>query len=386
MLEDNAPVIVAAKRTPIGRRDGVLSGVHPHELLATAQVAALESAGVPAAELDLIITGCVTKVGEQAYNIARLAALASGFPVDVPGMTLDAQCGSSQQAVNVAAAMIASGTAEAVLASGVESMSRVPLGADRANGPGDALSAGYRERFEDLTVGESAERIADAWGISRADCDAWAARSQRLAAAARDRGDFANEIVPVRVGDTVVSHDEGIRESSPEVLATLRSPFRPDGALTAASSSQISDGAAAVLVMSAGRAKRAGITPLARIAAQDIVGVDPILRLTGPIPVTANILDKTQLKIDDIDHFEVNEAFASVIHAWLRETGAQEHRVNPLGGAIALGHPVGATGARLITTAVHRMHRVGHANALVAMCCGGGLGTGTLLQRPSNVA
>lgn len=375
-------VIVAARRSPVGRRNGALSSVHPHDLLGAVQSAVLAQVDLDPAQVDLIISGCVTKVGEQAYNIARLAALASGLPDSVPGITLDAQCGSSQQAVNLAASMVAAGTADIVLASGVEAMSRVPLGTDRQNGPGRALSESYLARYEDLTVGESAERIADKWRITRADCDAWAARSQRLAGAARDAGVFTAEIVPLQVNGATVDQDEGIRDSPVAALAKLRTAFREDGALTAASSSQISDGAAAVLVMSERRAEQLGLEPMVRVIGQSIVGVDPILRLTGPIPVTEQLLGRAGLSIQDIDHFEVNEAFASVVHAWLRATGAPDDRVNPLGGAIALGHPVGATGARLITTAAHRMVAQGHDRAIVAMCCGGGLGTGTLLARP----
>jgi len=379
MKLDRTPVIVAAKRTPIGKRNGVLSGIHPHQLLAHAQNAVLGATGLNGQDLDLVITGCVTKVGEQGYNIARMAALASGLPSEVPGITLDAQCGSSQQGVNIAAAMIKTGASEVILASGVESMSRVPLGSDRELGPGDAFSPGYRDRYELLSVGESAERIADKWAISRSDCDAWAARSQQLAAAAAERGDFAAELEPVATEEATVSRDEGIRESTIEKLASLKPSFRPDGTLTAASSSQISDGAAAVLVMARGRARSLGLPILAVVDAQVIVGVDPILRLTGPIPVTQQILDLTGRKIDDIGFFEVNEAFASVVLAWLRDSGAPPDRTNVNGGAIALGHPVGATGARLITSAVHELARRGAESALVAMCCGGGLGTGTLL-------
>lgn len=377
----NDAVIVSARRTPIGRRNGALSSVHPHDLLGVAQTAAIQDAGVAGSDIDLIITGCVTKAGEQAYNIARLAALASGIPVEVPGITLDAQCGSSQQGVNMAAAMIQSGAAETILVSGVESMSRVPLGTDRTQGPGDALSDSYRARFEDLTVGESAERIADKWKISRDECDAWSARSHRLAGQARDLGWFNDEIAPVMVDGHPVTQDEGIRESTMEVLSGLKPAFRQNGVLSAGSSSQISDGAAAVVVMSADRARQVGAKVLATIEAHSIVGVDPILRLTGPIPVTQKLVTDRGMRISDVDHFEVNEAFASVVLAWLRETDAEESRVNPSGGAIALGHPVGSTGARLITTAVHALHRAGTETALVAMCCGGGLGTGTFLRR-----
>jgi acetyl-CoA acetyltransferase family protein len=374
-------MIVAARRTPFGRRGGALSSEHPHTLLAAAQRAALDAAGLDAAELDLVVTGCVTQVGEQAYNIGRLAALAAGYPVEVPGMTIDAQCGSSQQAVNIAAALVETGTADVVLASGVESMSRVPLGHARSSGPGDALSDAYRDRFEDISPGESAERIADLWGSTRGQCDAWALRSQSLAARARDEGRLTAEIAPIVTEDGAVDTDEGIRATSAEKLADLEPTFREDGCHTAASSSQLSDGAAAVLVMSDAAATRRGLEPMARIAGQAIVGVDPVLRLTGPIPVTRRLLDGMRMTADDIDLYEVNEAFASVVLAWLAESEADPERVNVNGGAIALGHPVGATGARLITTAAHELVRRGSSSALVAMCCGTGLGTGTVLVR-----
>jgi len=381
-VADRTPVIVAARRTPMGRRRGALSGVHPQELLATAHQAALDSAQLDGSELSLILTGCVTKIGEQAYNVGRLAALGGGIPKEVPAVTLDAQCGSSQQAVNMAASAIMSGAADIVLASGVESMSRIPLGSDRELGPGDALTQSYRRRYEVVSAGESAERIAELWQVTRAECDEFGWRSHQRAAGAQRNGAFDAEIVPVvRQDGTKIDQDEGVRDNELAALGKLKPAFREDGFHTAATSSPISDGAAAVVIMTLGEARARGLEPLARIAAQSIVGVDPTIRLTGPIPATAQLLERSGLSVTDFDLFEVNEAFASVVLAWMREYGPDPVRVNRNGGAIALGHPVGATGARLITTAVHDLIRSNERRALVAMCCGGGLGTGTVLVR-----
>jgi acetyl-CoA acetyltransferase family protein len=371
-------MIVAARRTPIGRRNGSLSTVHPHELLAAANAAVLADSGLAGGDLDMIVCGCVTQVGDQAYNIGRMAALSAGLPVEVPAMTLDSQCGSSQQAVNVAAALVHSGAAEVVLACGVESMSRVPLGSAQLEQFGSPYSASYLDRYELVTQGESAERIADRWQLTRADCDAWAERSQRLAAQATAAGRFSDEITPVPVGNSLVTSDEGIRESTAESLAALAPAFRPAGRHTAGNSSQISDGAAAVVVMARARARTSGAIPIARIAGEAFVGVDPVLKLTGAIPATATLLARG-ITPADIGLFEVSEAFASVALAWLAETHADADRVNVNGGAIALGHPVGASGARMIVTAAHEMRRRDAEAAVIAMCCGGGLGTGTLL-------
>lgn len=379
---DRTPVIVAARRTPIGRRRGALSGVHPEDLLATAHRAALDSAGIDGAEVDLVLTGCVTAIGEQAYNIGRNAVLGGGMPEEVPAVTLNAQCGSSQQALNLAASSILSGAAEVVLASGVESMSRVPLGSDRELGSGDPLAESYRHRYEVTSAGESAERIADLWNVTRAECDEFGWRSHQRVLAAQADGRFNAELVPVVLADgTTVDRDEGVRSSDLAALHALRPAFRDNGIHTAGTSSQISDGAAAVVVMAASEAEARGLEPLARIEAQSIIGVDPTIRLTGPIPVTAQLLRQTGLTLDEIDLFEVNEAFASVVLAWMREYGVGPERVNRNGGAIALGHPVGATGARLITTAVHDLARMEGRRALVTMCTGGGMGTGTVLVR-----
>jgi acetyl-CoA acetyltransferase family protein len=308
-----------------------------------------------------------------------MATLAGGLPVTLPAMTIDSQCGSSQQAVNVAAGLIRSGAAEVVLASGVEAMTRIPLGSAQDGGFGTPYSAGYVEGYEVIAQGESAERIADAWAISREQCDEWAVRSQRLAARATEAGRFAAEIVPLRIESETITRDEGIRDSSAESLAALRPVFRPDGRHTAGNSSQISDGAAAVLVMSRARAEREQLPVIARIAGQAFVGVDPVIKLTGAIPATEQILTRGGLGVHDVDLYEVSEAFAAVVLAWLAEIGADPQRVNVNGGAIALGHPVGASGARMITTAARELARGTGELALVAMCCGGGLGTATLL-------
>ena len=379
---DRTPVIVSAKRTPIGRRQGALSGVHPQELLHHAHFAALTAAALDGSEIDVVYTGCVSKVGEQSYNIGRLAVLGGGLPKEIPAVTFDAQCGSSQHAVNLAASAVMSGAADIVLASGVESMSRVPLGSDREVGFGDPLTAEYRKRYEVVTAGESAERIAELWHVTRAECDQFGWESHQKSLLAQRTGAFDAEIVPVPLEDgRVVTADEGVRSSELAELGRLQPAFREEGFHTAATSSQISDGAAAVVVMTRQEADRRGLTTLARIEGQTIVGVDPTLRLTGPIPATAQLLKRTGLALDDVDLFEVNEAFAGVVLAWMREYHVDPLRVNPNGGAISLGHPVGATGARLITTAVHDLVRTERSRALVVMCTGGGLGTGTVLVR-----
>jgi acetyl-CoA acetyltransferase family protein len=372
-------LIASAVRTPIGRRGGSLSGVHAGVLLGEAIAKALRRSGVPPEAVDQVLAGCVTQVGDQAYNIARMAWLTAGLPDSVPGTTLDAQCGSSHQAVSLSCALIESGAADVVVAAGVEVMSRHPLGSNVQAAVGDPLGAGYREHYEVINQGESAERIADKWGIDRRGCDEWAARSQRLAGRAVAEGRFRQEIVAIAVGDDIVIRDEGIRDSTVDQLATLRPAFRENGRHTAGNSSQISDGAATVVVMSRERATLAGLRPLAHIAGQAFVGVDPAIKLTGPIPATAKLLGQADLAVRDIGSFEVSEAFAAVVLAWLAETGADPERVNTNGGAIALGHPVGASGARMITTAAHELARSATEFSVVTMCCGGGLGTATLL-------
>ena len=385
-------VIVEAVRSPIGRRGGGLSSLHPADLLGTVQRAVVERAGLDPALVDQVIGGCVTAVGEQSFNIARTAWLAAGLPLGVASTTVDSQCGSGQQATNLAAGLIASGAIDVAVACGVESMSRVPLGANTAAGPGRAIPKSYFGQYEFTSQFEGAERIADKWGISRGDTDEFGLRSQERAGRAWAEGRFDREVVPVDAPDLgedgkpsgtvhTVARDEGLRETSLEKLASLKAVAREDGVHTAGNSSQISDGAAAILLMAADRAAALGLRPRARIVSQCLVGVDPVLMLTGPIDATRKLLDRTGLGIADIDTFEINEAFASVVLAWQKELGADPDRTNPNGGAIALGHPLGSTGTRLLTSALHELERIDGTRAVVSMCCGGGLGTGTLIER-----
>ncbi|MEA3077829.1 MAG: acetyl-CoA C-acetyltransferase [Actinomycetota bacterium] len=386
-------VIVEAVRSPIGRRGGGLSTLHPADLLGQVQKALVERAGIDPAAVDQIIGGCVTAVGEQSFNIARTAWLSAGLPLTVAATTVDAQCGSSQQATNLASGLIASGAVDVAIACGVESMSRIPLGANTKNGPGRAIPKSYFGQYEFTSQFEGAERIAEKWGITRADTDAFGLQSQQRAARAWAEGRYEREVTPITApvvdeegkptGETyVVARDEGLRETSLEKLATLKPVAREDGVHTAGTSSQISDGAAAVLLMSASKAAALGLKPRARIVSQCLVGVDPVLMLTGPIDATQRLFDRTGMTFADIDTVEINEAFASVVLAWQRELGIDSlDKVNPNGGAIALGHPVGCTGARLVTTALHELERIDATNALVTMCCGGGLGTGTIIER-----
>ncbi len=386
-------VIVEAVRSPIGRRGGGLSTLHPADLLAQVQKALIERSGIDPATVDQIVGGCVTAVGEQSFNIARTAWLAAGLPLTVAATTVDAQCGSSQQATNMASGLIASGVIDIAIACGVESMSRIPLGSNTSNGPGRAIPKSYYANYEMTSQFEGAERIADKWGITRQDTDAFGFQSQQRAAQAWAEGRFEREVQPITApvldddgkptGETyIVAKDEGLRETSLEKLASLKPVARENGVHTAGTSSQISDGAAAVLLMSAEKAASLGLKARARIAAQCLVGVDPVLMLTGPIDATQKVFDKSGMTYADIDTVEINEAFASVALAWQRELGIDDlDKVNPNGGAIALGHPVGCTGARLITTALHELERIDGTNALITMCCGGGLGTGTIIQR-----
>jgi acetyl-CoA C-acetyltransferase len=334
----------------------------------------------------------VTAVGEQSFNIARTAWLTAGLPLTVPATTVDSQCGSSQQATNLAAGLIASGAVDVALACGVESMSRIPLGSNTQAGPGRAIPKSYFGRYEFTSQFEGAERIAEKWGITRADTDALGLVSQQRAGRAWQEARFEREVVPIDAPDLGedgkptgtthhVARDEGLRETSLEKLGALKPVAREDGVHTAGTSSQISDGAAAVLLMSADKARALGLRPRARIAHQCLVGVDPVLMLTGPIDATHRILERAGMTMADIDEVEINEAFASVVLAWERELRPDMETVNPNGGAIALGHPVGCTGARLVTTAVHELERTDATTALVTMCCGGGLGTGTLIER-----
>jgi acetyl-CoA C-acetyltransferase len=387
-------VIVDAVRTPVGRRNGGLATVHPADLLAGVYGALMARTGIDPASVGQVVTGCVDQVGEQSFNVGRTAWLSAGLPLSVATTTVDAQCGSSQQATNLAAALIASGTVDVAVASGVESMSRIPIGSNgkKELGLGRAIPKSYFKVLEFTSQFEGAERIAEKWGITRDDTDAFALRSQTLAAEAWAEDRFATQIVPVDApvlddegaptdATRTVTRDEGLRVTTAEGLAALKPVGRPDGVHTAGSSSQISDGAAAVLMMSASRADALGLTPRARIAATALVGVDPVLMLTGPIDATNHLLARSGLGIGDIDCFEVNEAFASVVLAWQSEVGADPDAVNVNGGAIALGHPLGATGAVLMTKALNELERRNGRRAMVSMCCGGGLGTGTLIER-----
>jgi acetyl-CoA C-acetyltransferase len=392
MAANSDVVIVEAVRTPLGKRNGGLATVHPAELLAAVSRAAVERSGIDPAEVGQVLAGCVSQVGEQTFDIARTAWLTAGFPIEVAGTTVDAQCGSSQQGTNLGAALIAAGVVDVVLAGGVESMSRVPLGAAVSNGPGRPLPKPYFERFEYTTQFEGAQRIAEKWGITREDCDRFGLRSQQLAHVAWSEGRFEREVYPIDAPDVGedgkptgtthhVERDEGLRETSLEALAALKPVGGEDGVHTAGSSSQITDGAAAVLLMSATRADELGLRPRARIVDQCLVGVDPVLMLTGPIDATRRLFDRTGLAMGDLDTIEINEAFASVVLAWALEVQPDMSIVNPNGGAIALGHPVGATGARLVTTALHELERTDGRYGLITMCCGGGLGTGTIIER-----
>jgi acetyl-CoA acyltransferase len=375
-------VIVQAVRTPVGKRDGGLSGVHPADLSAHILMALAERSGIDPALVDDVIWGCVGQVGEQAADIARSAVLGAGWPQTVPGVTVDRQCGSSQQAVSFAAASVLAGHYDLVVAGGVESMSRVPMGMSAAGKW--PFGERFRARYGDAAPnqGLGAEMIADRWGFSRAQLDEFSLASHAKAAAAQDEGRFAAEIAAVTTPDGIkVESDEGIRRGGTmEKLAQLKPAFRPDGRITAGNSSQISDGAAAVLITTSEKAAELGLTPLVRVHTAVVTGDDPIIMLTGPIPATAKALARSGLSIDDIGVFEVNEAFASVPLAWLAETGADPARLNPNGGAIALGHPLGGSGARLMTTLVHHMRANGIRYGLQTMCEGGGQANATILE------
>jgi acetyl-CoA C-acetyltransferase len=376
-LSDNDVVIVEAVRSPLGRRNGGLAEVHPADLLAHVQRTAIDRAGIDPRTIGQVVGGCVSQVGEQTFNIARTAWLSAGLPLEVAATTVDSQCGSSQQATNLATTLVRAGVVDAALACGVESMSRVPLGAAIRGDFGRPTPQTYFDRYEVTSQFEGAERIADKWGVTRSDCDAFGLESQSRAQRAWAEGRFEREVAPI----AGVTRDEGLRETSLEALAKLKAVGRENGVHTAGSSSQITDGAAAVVLTTAARARELGLRPRARVVDQCLVGVDPVLMLTGPIDATRRMIDRTGLEIDQFDVIEINEAFASVVLAWERELKPDMAKVNPNGGAIALGHPVGATGARLVTTALHELERVDGQYALVTMCCGGGLGTGTVLER-----
>ena len=388
----NEVVIVEAVRSPVGKRNGGLSTMHPADLLGAVQSELISRAGIDPAEVGQVVGGCVSQVGEQTFNIARTAWLSAGLPLTVAATTVDAQCGSSQQATNLATAMVGSGVVDVAVACGVEIMSRVPIGSAMRTDFGRPTPDSYFGQYEMTSQFEGAERIAEKWGVTRADTDEFGLLSQQRAAQAWEEGRFDTQIVPIEAPDAgedgtptggthLVQRDEGMRETTLEKLATLKPVAREDGVHTAGSSSQISDGAGAVLLMTREKAEALGLRPRARIVDTCNVGVDPVLMLTGPIDASKHLFARTGLSMSDMDVSEINEAFASVVLAWAREMGADLDKVNPNGGAIALGHPLGGTGAILLTKALHELERTDGEHALVSMCCGGGLGTGTIIQR-----
>jgi len=380
-------VIVEAVRTPMGKRNGLLQGYHPVELGAIVLRELLVRTGLTAQRIEQVIMGCVGQVGEQGANVARNVVLQAGFPVDVPGMTIDFQCGSSEQAVHLAASLIQSEVADIIIAGGVENMSRVPMGSHFLNGPGTPFTPQIMERYNIIAQGLSAEVIAERWNISRRELDEIGFRSHTLAAKATEAGWFEREIIPLPVTledgrQVTLDRDEGIRyHPSLEKMAALRPAFKEGGVVTAGNSSQISDGAAALLVMGRDTAQALGLRPRVRIVAQYVVGVDPHTMLTGPIPATREVLKRAGLTLEQMDLIEVNEAFASVVAAWQRELQPDMTKVNVQGGAIATGHPLGATGAKLMVTLIHALERTGGRYGLQTMCCGGGLGIATILER-----
>ncbi|SDF98145.1 acetyl-CoA acyltransferase [Blastococcus aurantiacus] len=378
-------VICAAVRTPVGKRGGGLSGVHPVDLSAHVLTSLVERTGIDPAVIEDVIWGCVSQVGEQTFNIARNAVLAAGWPEAVPGTTVDRQCGSSQQSVAFAAATVISGQADVVVAGGVESMSRVPMGSasNPATGAGRPMGPKFAERYNGVQInqGVGAEMIAERWGFSRTQLDEFALSSHEKAAKAQADGAFEEEIAPYEAPEGLVSADEGIRPGGTvEKLASLKTPFKENGVISAGNASQISDGSAALLVTTSEKARELGLTPLVRIHTTVMAGDDPVIMLTAPIPATKKLLDRSGLSIDDIGVYEVNEAFAPVPMAWLAETGADPDKLNPHGGAIALGHPLGGSGARLMTTLIHRMRNTGSRYGLQTMCEGGGMANATILE------
>ncbi|WP_424639488.1 acetyl-CoA C-acyltransferase [Embleya sp. AB8] len=389
-------VVVDAVRSAIGKRNGGLAHIHANELLGDVLLGLLRRHDLTGAEVDHVVGGCVGQLGMQAANVTRNAWLTAGLPSEVPAATVNAQCGSSQEAQLIAHARIASGLADVVIACGVEVMSRIPLGSNMPPGGahGNPRGGRYAEVYEPTVQFEGADRIAERWDLTRDELDRWAKRSQDRAARAWAEDRFGDQVVPVEapvvddagtvVGSRTITRDEGMRATTLEGLAGLR-PNQPDrvpaSVHTPGNSSQISDGASAVLLMSRERADRLGLRPRARVVDSVLVGSDPVLMLTGPIPATAKILDRTGLTLADIDVVEINEAFASVVLAWAKEYDADPDRVNVNGGAIALGHPLGATGTVLITKALHELERSGGRYALITMCCGGGLGTASVIER-----
>ncbi|HVE74612.1 MAG TPA: acetyl-CoA C-acyltransferase [Mycobacteriales bacterium] len=373
-------VIVEAVRSPVGKRNGGLAGVHPADLSAHVLTAIVERTGLDPALVDDVIWGCVSQVGEQTFDIARTAVLSAGWPESVPGTTVDRQCGSSQQAVHFAAAGLIAGHYDVVVAGGVEVMSRVPMGSTfTANPLGALYTARYGADFPNQGIG--AEEIAERYGLSRTQLDEFALGSHEKAAAAIDGGHFAAQVVPVQTPDGVVEVDEGVRRGgTTQSLAALKPAFREDGRITAANSSQISDGSAALLMMTGEKAAALGLAPIARVHTAVLAAVEPMPMLHAPMPATRKALDKSGLRLEEIGAFEVNEAFACVPLAWLAELGVSEKVLNPLGGAIALGHPLGGSGARLMTTLVHHMRDQGLRYGLQTMCEGGGQANATILE------
>jgi acetyl-CoA acyltransferase len=385
-------VIVEAVRSPMGKRGGKLSQTHPVDLLAEVLRATFERTGIDPSQVEDNITGCVSQTGEQGLNVGRNAWLAAGLPEETPATTVDRQCGSSQQAAHFAAQGVIAGAYDLVVASGVENMSRVPMGVTASQGPGFPFSPQMMDRYEGGLVpqGISAELISEKWGLTREELDEFGARSHTLAGRATKEGRFAKEIHPIKVqtedgGAEVFDYDEGIREPNLEKMAQLKPAFREDGMVTAANSSQITDGAAALLIASPEKAEELGLRPRARFHTFALAGVDPVLMLTGPIPATQKALERSGLSLEDIDLVEINEAFSSVVLAWKKELGISdqwfEDHVNVNGGAIALGHPLGASGARLMTTLLHELERTGGRYGLQTMCEGGGMANATIIER-----
>jgi acetyl-CoA acyltransferase len=386
-MEGREVVIVEAVRTPVGRghpEKGYYKDVHPNDLLGRTWSAVIERAGIPAGAVEDVITGCVQQYGEQSYNIGRNAWLQAGLPIETPATTIDRQCGSAQQAVNFAAALVASGVHDVAIGGGVEHMGHIPLSSNWkiAEDLGSPFPPELLERHALVPQGLSAELIAQQWGISRTECDEIALRSHQRAARATDERRFDRELLPFSVNGSTYTADQGIRrDTTLDALAELKPAFKDDGLVTAGNSSQISDGASAVLLMTREKTDELGVQARARIVDQTTVGVDPVTMLTGPIPATRKILSRNGMTIDDLDLIEINEAFASVIAAFERELEPDVEKVNVNGGAIALGHPLGSTGARLVATLLHELERSDGEFGLVTMCCGGGLGTATLIER-----
>lgn len=394
-MQTNQVVIVDAARSPVGKKNGSLGGAHPTDVLGQVMMKILARNNLQSGIVDQVVGGCINKVAAQGMNVTRTAWLAHGGAMETPCITIDSQCGSSQQSSTLAHSILAAGHADVVMACGVENMTRLPIGSDAVGKDkkmGKPISKSYFEHFEFTSQFEGAERMAEKYQLTRNDTDGFGLQSQQRARNAIDSGFFDSQIIPVetpvmdenfeKTGETVmVSKDEVPRETSLEALAELKPVARQDGIHTAGTSSQIADGAAVVLMMTATKAQALGLTPLATITGSALVGCDPVLMLEGPIPATEKLLDQAGLKVDDIDVFEVNEAFASVVLSWAKTVGADMAKVNPNGGAIALGHPLGATGCFLITKAVHELIRIDGQYGIISMCCGGGIGTGTLIQR-----